>query len=56
MVGDAVSDIRASRSAGVRAAAVLWDSVDRTRVLDAGADLVFHTVAEMHTWFRQSLQ
>jgi pyrophosphatase PpaX len=56
MVGDAVSDIRASRSAGVRAAAVLWDSVDRTRVLDAGADLVFHTVAEMPPRFRPALQ
>jgi HAD superfamily hydrolase (TIGR01509 family) len=56
MVGDAVSDIRASRSAGVRVAAVLWDSMDRERVLGAGADMVFHTVAEMHAWFRLSLQ
>jgi pyrophosphatase PpaX len=56
MVGDAVSDVRASRSAGVRSAAVLWDSVDRERVLGAGADVVFHSVAEMDTWFRLSLQ
>jgi pyrophosphatase PpaX len=56
MVGDAVSDIRASHSAGVRAAAVLWDSLDRERVLNAGPDLVFHTVREMDAWFRISLQ
>ena len=32
MVGDSVTDIRASRAAGVRIATVLWDSYDHTRV------------------------
>ncbi len=56
MVGDALSDIRASRAAGVRVAAVLWDCLDPDRVLAAGADLVFHTVTEMDSWFRHNLQ
>jgi HAD superfamily hydrolase (TIGR01509 family) len=56
MIGDALSDIRASRAAGVRVAAVLWDCLDRERVLAAAPDFVFHTVMEMDAWFRTSLQ
>lgn len=52
MVGDALGDIAASRNAGVRVAAVVWDSYDKERVLQAGADYVFHSVDEMHEWFR----
>jgi HAD superfamily hydrolase (TIGR01509 family) len=55
MVGDAMPDVRASRAAGVAMAAVLWDSYDRERVLEAGTELVFHTVADMHTWFHTHL-
>ena len=50
MVGDALGDITASRAAGVISVAVLWDSYDRERVLQAGADLVFHEVGAFHTW------
>jgi HAD superfamily hydrolase (TIGR01549 family) len=52
MVGDSMSDINASRGAGVKVAAVLWDSYDKERVLAAQADFVFHRVDEMHEWFR----
>lgn len=55
MVGDALADIKASRSAGVRVAAVLWDSYDRERVLRAGPDFVFHDAREMLDWFRGQL-
>lgn len=55
MVGDAVADIHASRAAGVRVAAALWDSYDRERVLNANADLVFHRVDDMLLWFREHL-
>jgi HAD superfamily hydrolase (TIGR01549 family) len=52
MVGDAVADVRASRAAGVRSAAVLWDSYDPEAVLAAAPDLVFRRVDEMTSWFR----
>jgi len=55
MVGDAIADIHASRAAGVRVAAALWDSYDKERVLNANADLVFHRVDDMLLWFREHL-
>ena len=55
MVGDAPGDVKASRAAGVKVAAVVWDSYDRDRVLNAGADYVFHSVAEMFDWFRNRI-
>ncbi len=55
MVGDSVGDVKASRGAGVKVAAVLWDSYDRDRVLNAGADYVFHDVTEMHRWFESHI-
>ena len=51
MVGDTVGDVKASRGAGVKVAAVLWDSYDRDSVLQAGADYVFNDVNEMRRWF-----
>lgn len=55
MVGDAIADIKASRSAGVKMAAVVWDSYDKEGVLGADADFVFHAVGEMDEWFRTNL-
>ena len=55
MVGDALSDVKASRAAGVKVAAAAWDSYDRDRLLQAEADYVFHSPAEMLSWFK-SLQ
>ena len=52
MVGDGLSDVKASRAAGVEVAAVLWDCYDRERVLEADADYVFHSVSEMFDWFK----
>jgi phosphoglycolate phosphatase-like HAD superfamily hydrolase len=52
MVGDSMSDLLASRDAGVRCAAVVWDSYDKQRVLAASADLVFESVIELLEWFR----
>jgi HAD superfamily hydrolase (TIGR01662 family) len=51
MVGDSMSDVKASHGAGVKIAAVLWDSFDRERVLAAQTDYVFHNVSEMLDWF-----
>ncbi|HLA69466.1 MAG TPA: HAD-IA family hydrolase [Bacteroidota bacterium] len=55
MVGDSVSDIKASRSAGVRIVAVLWDSYAKDRVLQMETDFVFHDVTEFHRWLREQL-
>jgi hypothetical protein len=33
-------------------AAVVWDSYDKERVLEADADFVFHSVAEMYEWLK----
>jgi pyrophosphatase PpaX len=55
MVGDSLTDLRASRAAGVRIATVLWDSFDHSRVLAEGPDLVFRTVESMAEWIRNQL-
>lgn len=55
MVGDAVSDVMASRAAGVKVAAVLWDAYDKEGVLKAEADYVFNSVDEMLEWFRNHI-
>jgi pyrophosphatase PpaX len=51
MIGDSLSDIRASRAAGVPIASVLWDAVDAGRVRDANPDFLFETVEGMLFWF-----
>ena len=53
MVGDALSDIKASRAAGVKVAAAAWDSYDRDRLLQAPADYVFHSAGEMLRWLKE---
>jgi pyrophosphatase PpaX len=55
MIGDGMSDIKASRAAGVKMAAVVWDCYDKERVLAEKTDLVFHSVPELHHWFQDHL-
>jgi HAD superfamily hydrolase (TIGR01549 family) len=52
MVGDAVSDVKAAHEAGVRIAAVLWDSYSKEKVLQMKTDYVFHDVREFSEWLR----
>jgi pyrophosphatase PpaX len=52
MVGDAVSDVKASREAGAKIAAVLWDSYGKEKVLQMKTDYVFHDVREFSDWLR----
>jgi HAD superfamily hydrolase (TIGR01549 family) len=56
MVGDAIADITASRSAGVKSVAALWDSYDRERVAAAGGDFVFHDVPSFVNWLREEVR
>jgi pyrophosphatase PpaX len=55
MVGDALSDVRASRAAGVPMAAALWDCHDAARLKEAGTEFQFSSVDEMFAWFRAKL-
>lgn len=52
MVGDAVADVKASREAGAKIAAVLWDSYGKEKVLQMKTDYVFHDVREFSEWLR----
>lgn len=47
MVGDAVSDVIAARSAGVDYASVLWDSYAEEKVKLINNDKLFHSVEEL---------
>ena len=55
MVGDALADLKASRAAGVRMAAVVWDSYDRERVIRSDADYLFAEVQELFLWLQQHI-
>ena len=50
MVGDSVGDVRASHDAGVRMAAVLWDSYGKEKVLQMETDFQFHDVPGFSEW------
>jgi HAD superfamily hydrolase (TIGR01509 family) len=53
MVGDAVSDVKAAHEAGVKIAAVVWDSYAKEKVLQMETDFVFHNVVEFHNWLKE---
>lgn len=55
MIGDSPSDIKASRSAGVKIASVLWDSYSKEEVLEMKSDYVFHTVIDLREFLRNNL-
>jgi HAD superfamily hydrolase (TIGR01549 family) len=47
MIGDAPADVKAARNAGIKVAAVLWDSYAKEKVLEMNSDFVFHSVGEL---------
>jgi pyrophosphatase PpaX len=53
MVGDAPADIRASRTAGVKIASVIWDSYSKDEVLKLNPDYLFNSVAELKEFLIQ---
>lgn len=53
MVGDAVSDFKASREVGVQIASVVWDSYGKTEVLNLQSDFLFHNVPEFFMWLKR---
>ena len=50
MVGDAVSDVKAAHEAGVKIAAVVWDSYAKEKVLQMKTDFVFNDTKEFQAW------
>jgi pyrophosphatase PpaX len=54
MIGDAPSDIKASRSAGVKVASVVWDSYAKEEVLKLGSDYVFYSVEELDRFLMEN--
>ena len=48
MIGDAPSDIKAARAAGVEIASVLWDSYSKEEVLKLKSNYFFHSVSELY--------
>jgi len=55
MVGDSVADVGAAHDAGVRIAAVLWDSYGREDVLRMKTDFLFHDVQEFEGWIKRQI-
>jgi len=53
MVGDAVSDVIAAQEAGIKIAAVVWDSYAKEKVIHMKADFTFHHVKEFHLWLSE---
>jgi HAD superfamily hydrolase (TIGR01549 family) len=55
MVGDHVSDVKAAHEAGVKIAAVVWDSYAKDKVLQMEIDAVFYTVQDFYRWIQLQL-
>ena len=53
MVGDAVSDVKAAHEAGVKIAAVVWDSYTKDIVMQMKSDFIFSDIREFHDWLKK---
>ena len=54
MVGDSVSDVKASKEAGIKVASALWDSYAHEKVKTLQSDYYFHTVEELKEFLSQA--
>ena len=50
MIGDAPSDVKASKKAGVHIASVVWDSYSETEVIKLNGENIFHSVTELRDY------
>ncbi len=55
MIGDAPSDIKAARAAGVEIASVLWDSYSKEEVLKLKSNYFFHSVPELSEFIYKNI-
>jgi HAD superfamily hydrolase (TIGR01509 family) len=54
MIGDAISDIKAARKAGIKIASVVWDSYAKEEIIKLGSDYVFNTVDELKEYLEKN--
>ncbi|MFC2102930.1 HAD family hydrolase [Bacteroidota bacterium] len=54
MVGDSVSDVKASKKAGIQIASALWDAYAAEEVKTLGSDYYFKTVKELSDFIYKS--
>ena len=54
MIGDSVSDVIASKEAGIKIASVLWDSYGKEEVKTLSSDYYFHSVKELREFIREN--
>ncbi len=43
MIGDRAADVRAAKANGLRSVGVLWGYGSESELVEAGADILFHT-------------
>ncbi len=55
MIGDSVSDVKASKEACTKIASVVWDSYAKDEVLLQDSDYVFNTVDELKKFISESI-
>ena len=55
MIGDAPSDIKAARAAGIKVASVLWDSYSKDQVIKLNSDYFFHSVPELSEFIHKNV-
>jgi phosphoglycolate phosphatase len=54
MIGDRVDDIAAARANRIRAVGVAWGYGSQAELVDAGADYIAETVADLRAWVHRS--
>ncbi|MBU2444298.1 MAG: HAD-IA family hydrolase [Bacteroidetes bacterium] len=55
MIGDSISDIYASRDAGVQIASVIWDAYAKEEVKELNPNNYFCTVEELKEWLKDKI-
>lgn len=55
MIGDAPSDIKASREAGIKIASVVWESYAKDKVMELDSDWIFHSVEELKDFINSNI-
>jgi len=54
MIGDSVSDVKASKEAGIKIASVLWDSYAHEQVKTLNSDYYFYSVIELRNFLSKA--
>lgn len=54
MIGDSPADVKASKTAGVKIASVLWDSYAKDKVLKLNSDFIFYSVNELNEFLEKN--